>query len=586
MFSSFHWDPGIFSDLGSNGLRVELKLKRGPRAPSISEVWHSFSSIDSYHLLHSIGGWKRRGLESHYRGGWVLFYTFFSSVVSLVMGPSFWGRNSFCSQLVAFFVMSWIVSWLPLSAQAQVNSSAAGSTKASPSSSNRQDGGSSATSFEFRNWVSSYSSEVPGNPKLSQNTESYLLLSSRPSLDFWTGGFDGLVGQSWAWNRSYWAIHQLYGQVGRSESSAGRLRVGRARTNWSEADGNWQLGLWQPLYNVDPLRPETQGLSGIFWDREWDNWNLTLFASPLYLPSTGPEVKEDSGNLVSDSRWLRTPATNRAILNDRRARVTYSLRIPDLRSIVAKEGYSAQLSWGKKNRRGPWTSLQYAYKPLNSLLLRYDATLVASAIDSQGEAILAPEVGFHRIAGWDVGWRGERVSHGLSVLFDRPLRRLPSADPALSESGEWVQSQPGDLDLVTWRSSYLEPGWGTRWNADLLWAQEQASVDYSTFGQERGSINPWRLNFSQAAQLSAEIPVTLASPQWNSLHTLRWLRDFSQQGSLFTAMSDFRYRKSWSLAIGVDVLQVDDGSDQNRDPRFLNQFRANDRVFGGLGYVF
>lgn len=527
------------------------------------------------------------GVKGHYLGGLVLLDSSVSSVVPYGVGPSS-VSNDFLApyRLAFFFVVSWVLFCFPWSVLAQSSSSASGSTKATPSSSSRQDGRASSARVEFRNWLSSYPSEVPGNPKLSQNSESFLLLSSPPSSDFWTGGFDALVGQSWAWNRSYWAIHQLYGQVGSSESSSGRWRVGRARTNWSEADANWQLGLWQPLYNVDPLRPSTQGLAGVFWDRDWDSWNLTLFASPLFLPSTGPEVQEDNGNLISDSRWLRTPSTDRAILNDRRARVTYSLRIPDLRSIVFKEGYSAQLSWGKKARRGAWTSLQYAYKPLNSLLLRYDATLVASAIESQGEAVLAPEVGFHRVAGWDVGWRGERMTHSLSALVDRPLRRLPSADPALSESGEWVQSQPGDLDLVTWRSSYSEPSWGTRWSVDLLWAREQASVDYSSFGQERGSINPWRLNFTQAAQLSAELPVTLPSPLWQNVNSVRWLRDFSQQGSLFTVMSDFRYRKNWSFAVGVDVLQVDDGSEQNRDPRFLNQFRANDRIFGGLGYVF
>jgi hypothetical protein len=31
---------------------------------------------------------------------------------------------------------------------------------------------------------------------------------------------------------------------------------------------------------------------------------------------------------------------------------------------------------------------------------------------------------------------------------------------------------------------------------------------------------------------------------------------------------------------------VDDDSATNRDTRFLNQFRANDRYYGGISYVF
>jgi hypothetical protein len=40
------------------------------------------------------------------------------------------------------------------------------------------------------------------------------------------------------------------------------------------------------------------------------------------------------------------------------------------------------------------------------------------------------------------------------------------------------------------------------------------------------------------------------------------------------------------LTVGADVLGVDDTSADNTDGRFLNEFRANDRVYAGLNYVF
>ena len=66
----------------------------------------------------------------------------------------------------------------------------------------------------------------------------------------------------------------------------------------------------------------------------------------------------------------------------------------------------------------------------------------------------------------------------------------------------------------------------------------------------------------------------------------RLLRDFDQNGTLLGIEMNWKPSQNWQTTVGMDVLGVDNSTDANLDPRFLNQFRANDRFYGGVGYVF
>jgi hypothetical protein len=60
--------------------------------------------------------------------------------------------------------------------------------------------------------------------------------------------------------------------------------------------------------------------------------------------------------------------------------------------------------------------------------------------------------------------------------------------------------------------------------------------------------------------------------------------DWDQQGSLVGAELQLQVSREWLVLAGADLLGVEN---ENLKPNsFLNQYRANDRIFGGLTYVF
>jgi hypothetical protein len=65
---------------------------------------------------------------------------------------------------------------------------------------------------------------------------------------------------------------------------------------------------------------------------------------------------------------------------------------------------------------------------------------------------------------------------------------------------------------------------------------------------------------------------------------VKYLREFDQQGDLVGAEMSLQATRSWAVSVGADVLSVD--NEDSVDGTFLNQFRANDRYYGGLTYVF
>jgi hypothetical protein len=66
----------------------------------------------------------------------------------------------------------------------------------------------------------------------------------------------------------------------------------------------------------------------------------------------------------------------------------------------------------------------------------------------------------------------------------------------------------------------------------------------------------------------------------------KYLREFDQRGMIGSGDVTFFPVQALGLTVGADVLGVDDTSADNTDGRFLNEFRANDRVYAGLNYVF
>ena len=442
--------------------------------------------------------------------------------------------------------------------------------------------------YEFTQYTVSKESD----PRLNQSQLTQADLhgnfegpTSETHIDFLAGRYVDL-------NYSFYAVQDLNTGVNfkSSETSKVKISVGRKQEFWSEADHNWQLGLWQPKFNVDPLRPIDQGLTGVFLQADNGNWQFLSYASPIFIPTQNPDISEKNGSLVSSSRWTQSPSSSGEVLN-KDTRFVYSLSVPEVSKLVSKPGAGMRLRYGGE-QPGFWSSVNFARKPINSLFIKYDYNLLIQSAGSQADIAVSPVVSYHRLYGADTGWRfGDSTNVSLSYLQDEPETDNPENN-INADTGEpttdWIQQKPGALRIYTAHAAtmakvpyVIDP---VGFSLDYLKAVEDKTEDIDANGNIRGALFPYRLYFTNA--VSFKTTVTSRIYHRKIATSFQYLRDFEQSGSLWTLISQYYVSRNVAVHAGVDILGSDDGSETNTDQHFLNQFRANDRVYGGLTYVF
>lgn len=437
-----------------------------------------------------------------------------------------------------------------------------------------------------------YPKPISGKPQLSSN----LLVSSKFQLKMENqhsyNGFDFSVGRDLDSQHSEFILRELYTAIPiksvietDSLDHQSYVAIGRKIEFWSEVDSNWDLGIWQPYTSIDALRPQRQGLLGLFLRLQNEWLDFLAFATPYFVPTMGPEVKEKNGSLEADSRWYRSPSSSFPI-NGKETRLVYSLDVPEISKLVENPGRGFRLRLGEE--QGAWMSTSYGYKPINSLVLKYKSKLFLPEKDpNTGEITIQPDVLYHEVMGTDFGYQDTDWNFSVSYLHDRPYPG--QADPGwVMQSPEGLSAQSIHLELnsellaeLDWVQKYF---YSLKFSVDYLQVTGGRIHDFDSTGQETGAIFEQRLNFLNALQMKLKKDATLWGRSFQS--QIKYLREYEQHGTLWGLEFQYFPKKQWALVVGADALGVDDDRDENTDSRFLNQFRANDRVYGGVNYVF
>jgi hypothetical protein len=383
---------------------------------------------------------------------------------------------------------------------------------------------------------------------------------------------------------NFFYVNELYAQW--KLSPAHRMTLGRRYMSWAKWDEIWDLGLWQPLGQWDPLRPFNQGLTGLFWDSAMGStWSLTVFVSPIFVPTMGPPIAEENGSLSSASRWYRSPVESGPVLN-KETRFTYSLAMPTMAKLVQQNSLALKLRYQPASHF--WAQAAWAQKPMNQLMIEYDYNLALSNSLSQARVEVTPTVLYHQMASAEVGYSSYWGQGVVGIFQDQP-QWIPPQNTTANGPTDWIRQDPSPLQgaHLSWRMDAFNDS-PTRWpvttEISLIHINGGDIVDRDSSGKERGSLIPDRLNWQKALQIR-----WLQQRQARGrplLLQLRAMREWEQKGNLLSL--GFRWNQSPQLSwyANLDVLGVDDTSSSNTDPGFFNQFRTNDRLFGGMSYVF
>ncbi|MGZ3773073.1 MAG: transposase [Bdellovibrio sp.] len=418
-----------------------------------------------------------------------------------------------------------------------------------------------------------YLTPIPESPQLTYSQ----LLSARLSALKETSWVDMVAdisgGTFFTRGQSHIVVHEAYFAFHTADQM--KVYLGRKKKDWSEMDRRWQLGLWQPKFAIDALRPEEQGLTGLFLDYNTQNVELVGFVTPVFIPNVGPDIRQEGGSLVADSRWYRTPSRDYDF-NNRINNINYELNIPEAAKLAGNGGAGFTGRIGNKEK-GPWIVGSIGYLPVNDLILKRKNFKVVS--EDKVDVTVSPDVTYHNIYSVDLGYSFEGIKTSVSYLHDEPGEKLPETDWSIQKlEAIKAYSAAVEFSLSNFFTNTLAL------QLEYLRINGGGIVDITSNGHpDDVTLFDQRMKFTNA--LSFRIEGQLASIFQRPFVTrFKYLYDYDQRGSLLN--TEFLYYPSskWAVVLGADVLGVQDES--YRVSSFLNQFRANDRVYGGLTYVF
>jgi hypothetical protein len=188
-------------------------------------------------------------------------------------------------------------------------------------------------------------------------------------------------------------------------------------------------------------------------------------------------------------------------------------------------------------------------------------------------------VTYHQIQSADLGYTFKSIKTTLSYLQDTPEKTLPNEEWVI-QNLQPLQAYSAALDFAL---------------QDILTKTIAVQVAYlkvvgggiqdvtSTGTPDDFTLYESRLKFTNSVMLRLE--GQLATVYNRPLVTrVKYLYDYDQRGSLLNTEFQYYPNQKWAVVMGGDVLGVQD--ENYKTSSFLNQFRANDRFYGGMTYVF
>jgi len=356
------------------------------------------------------------------------------------------------------------------------------------------------------------------------------------------------------------------------------VTFGRKKEPWSQLDEDWQLGIWQPLFRWDYLRPESQGLTGFFLTWKAEGAEIGFFWSPLFLPEQGPSFQIVEGRIDSRSPWFSEPA-NSAVLFSQPTPIQYTVATPAVSDVIEQNSFGLRFTVGDADKVGIYSRGSYAYKPRNSLSLPFEAPLITTPTNQTVQVTVYPQVERHHLGAFDLGVQSELVGVSLAALAEFPENKRVDANLNRQELDPQILISP-TIRTQFWR----ERSWGPRVSLSYLHQNGGETTELGPVVEiSRGEVFGPRLSWTRAIQV--QIESVLIQKEVSSLNfKFRWLEDFDQRGSLVSTELRWKALSHLQLMLAGDVLGSRAASrDQSG---LINRYRGNDRIIGGVAYVF
>ncbi len=354
------------------------------------------------------------------------------------------------------------------------------------------------------------------------------------------------------------------------------VTYGRKIQELSYADDFWELGLWQPRFTWDKLKPEQNGLTGLFFEGQnkgGSNW--LGFVTGINVPEQGPSYYIENGIVTSKNPWFKRPPKTANIAGVD-TDVTYTIDKPQTEDIIFKPGLGFRFENSLATTET--VGFSYAYKPINQFLTSYDYRLRIADASQTAPIRVIPQFPYHHMVSGDWRRQDDKINTALSLTFESPVR-LPDNEQLISQQ---IDDQLMASAIVSYDVAGEGPSAFKMYGGILKSWGAIADDSGDTFS---GSTQfELRQRWYEAYRVGMTYPVWT---KWKRLYnTMELTYDRAQNGGLFMTQLEYNVFDSWILTGALDVMAVFDSKETRYDNSLIRNFRANDRVSMGISYVY
>ena len=354
-----------------------------------------------------------------------------------------------------------------------------------------------------------------------------------------------------------------------------KLSLGRKKHDWSQAEKLWNMGIWQPRYIWSRLRPEVNGLTGLFLEGQVHSSPVrwTLFVSPVHIPELTPLYRFSNSHFQSQNPWFSEPApfaTVPGLFENRK--IIYNLNLPSPSEVVWQQSLAMQLEWRRKEH---FCQMNFAYKPMNQILLSADPVIRIDLPDSPPGVEVSPFLDYHRLLSAECGRQSAQGWYGfVSVANENPLSRArPSA---------MVTKRLQDTHTLASTLGYQASRHRTHfslmnlWGGDAFDSGDKASLNSSFFVQ--------RYEYYRALQVGHQQQWRWGGREWDGHLNLIW--DLQQRGWQWVSGLAVVIQRQAKAFIQAEGLAKALSSQPPIENSFFNVYKMNDQVSAGVQVVF
>lgn len=364
-------------------------------------------------------------------------------------------------------------------------------------------------------------------------------------------------------------VPELY--VGSSSKNPFHVDLGRKLETWNRFEDFWALGLFQPRYRWDYLDVRTNGLTGLFLHYDTKLVQAMGFWTPLWIPERGAPFDMSGGKCSTGTPWFACPGSTVNLFNQP-TDIYYKLDIPNIAKFINRPGFGGSLRVGEK--QGPWIQASGAHKAMNQYMLAYEGYLSLST--ETLPATIHVRANDHEIYSLESGYTTEAWSLMMSGIKERPIRDITPAN--------WTTEEESN-------STYFGPTLYTR-----LFGKDEGATNLDVGYLKRSGGNPSetgpfanpdapvfepRHSYAEAFSLNIRTPF---KESWGKYFwcSSRFVLDTPNRGNILITDVNFKPTHALLLNFGIDLL----GSDSAKVVDFISRYQRNDRIRGGLKYVF